>query len=205
MILSEIMTIMVYFHVSGFRTFKDYYLRFVSTDLKKIFSKSCKLFKIYRIDAYKVRSYVNFLNDKGEIFSSVLTSGNVDDRNVEVIKKLMKELYGKLFWDRGYISSNLFDMLLERDIQFVTKLKKNMKNKLMSLFDKLMLRKRSIIETINDELKNICQIEHTRHRCMPNFLVNLFSGLTAYSYFPKKPSIKLTKNELKVIPDNCFL
>jgi hypothetical protein len=65
-----------------------------------------------------------------------------------------------------------------------------MANKLMPLIDKLLLRKRALIESINDELKNMCQIEHTRHRSPVNFLVNLFSGLIAYTFFPKKPSIR---------------
>ena len=75
-------------------------------------------------------------------------------------------------------------------IQLITKLKRNMKNKLIPLMDKLLLRKRALIESINDELKNMCQIEHTRHRSSMNFLVNLFSGLVAYTFFPKKPSIR---------------
>jgi hypothetical protein len=65
-----------------------------------------------------------------------------------------------------------------------------MKNVLMELKDKILLRKRSVIETVNDELKNICQIEHSRHRSFANFLTNLISGLIAYSFFPKKPAIK---------------
>ena len=65
-----------------------------------------------------------------------------------------------------------------------------MKNQLMSLSDKIMLRKRSIIETINNELKNICQIEHFRCRSFANFLTNMISGLLAYSFLPKNPRIK---------------
>ncbi len=60
----------------------------------------------------------------------------------------------------------------------------------MSMNDKIMLRKRSVIETVNDELKNICQVEHSRHRSFVNFAVNLIAGLVAYSFFPKKPSIR---------------
>jgi hypothetical protein len=65
-----------------------------------------------------------------------------------------------------------------------------MKNVLMEMKDKILLRKRSVIETINDELKNICSIEHSRHRSFKNFITNLISGLIAYSFFPKKPAIK---------------
>ena len=64
-----------------------------------------------------------------------------------------------------------------------------MKNALMLLHDRIMLRKRALIETVNDELKNMCQIEHTRHRSLDNFVINILSALAAYSFFPKKPSI----------------
>jgi hypothetical protein len=131
------------------------------------------------------------VNDKGELLSFTVTPGNVSDINPNVIDTLTKNLFGQLFGDRGYISSNLFQSLLDNGIHLVTKVRKNMKNKLMPLVDKILLRKRALIETINDELKNMCQIEHTRHRSIANFMVNLISGLTAYTYFPKKPSLHL--------------
>jgi hypothetical protein len=74
-----------------------------------------------------------------------------------------------------------------------------MKNRLMALSDKLLLRKRAIIETINDQLKNISQIEHTRHRSPINFLVNLVSGLIAYTHQPKKPSLRLNLRQLDAV------
>lgn len=66
-----------------------------------------------------------------------------------------------------------------------------MKNALMHIHDKVLLRKRAVIETVNDLLKNVCQIEHTRHRSVNNFVVNLISGLLAYNLMPKKPSLNL--------------
>ena len=81
-------------------------------------------------------------------------------------------------------------MLFIDGVQLITSIKNNMKNSLMTLSDKILLRKRSVIETVNDELKNICQIEHSRHRSFGNFLVNIITGLIAYSFLPKKPSIK---------------
>ena len=105
-------------------------------------------------------------------------------------KPLLKICFGKLFGDKGYISASLFETLFNNGIQLVTGIKNNLKNRLMSTYDKLLLRKHSVIETINDELKNICQIEHSRHRCFSNFLTNMISGLLAYSFLPKKPSIK---------------
>ncbi len=108
---------------------------------------------------------------------------------VKPVPQLVRGLSGKLFGDKGYLSQKLFATLLEQNIQLVTKLRRNMKNKLMPLIDKLLLRKRAIIETINDQLKNISQIEHTRHRSIVNFLVNLLAGLAAYTHRPRKPSI----------------
>jgi hypothetical protein len=128
-------------------------------------------------------------NDKGELLSFCLTPGNVDDRNPQALKILTKKLFGKLFGDRGYISSSLFDMLFDTGVHLVTGIKSNMKNRLMSFYDRIMLRKRSIIETINDELKNICEVEHTRHRSLHNFIMNLISALAAYCFFDKKPAI----------------
>ena len=82
---------------------------------------------------------------------------------------------------------------MKQGIHLITKVKSNMKNKLMVMSDKLLLRQRSLIETINDQLKNISQIEHSRHRSPVNFLVNLISGLTAYTHQPKKPSLNLAQ------------
>ena len=134
------------------------------------------------------------INDEGDILSFCLTSGNADDRNEAVMDSLTKEIFGKLFADRGYISRKLFEKLLERDITLVTRAKKNMKNKLMDLYDRLMLRKRAVIESVNDFLKNICDIEHSRHRSVINFIVNLISALAAYSFLPEKSSVSSDSN-----------
>jgi hypothetical protein len=128
------------------------------------------------------------INDKGELMAFKLTAGNVDDRIP--VPNLVKNLIGKLVGDKGYISQELFDNLLQQGLRLITKIKKNMKNKLMSLFDKLLLRKRAVIESVNDQLKNISQIEHTRHRSIWNFLANILASLVAYTLQPKKPSIR---------------
>ena len=133
------------------------------------------------------------VNDKGEILSFYLTPGNVDDRDLKVVESLAKDLFGKLFGDKGYLSKKVSQILYSKGVHLITKLKKNMKNKLMLMEDKILLRKRAIIESINDHLKNICQIEHSRHRSFTNFMVNIVSGLVAYSFLPKKPSLKLDK------------
>lgn len=121
-----------------------------------------------------------------------LSGRNVSDSNKNLVLKLTKGLWGKLFGDKGYISQPLRKLLLEKSIHLITGIRNNMKNKLMDLADKILLRKRAIIECVNDELKNNCQVEHTRHRSVINFLVRVFSALTAYTFLPKKPSLKFS-------------
>jgi len=247
LIMSEIMTIIIYFHFSKHRTFKDYYIKLIcgylhsafpnlvsynrfvelsqgvlvplmfylqtqrlgqvtgisfvdSTTIKVCHNRRIPSHKVFKGIAQRGKSSVGWfygfklhivVNDKGELLSFTITRGNVDDRNQDVMDTLTKGLFGKLFGDKGYISQHLLEDLLQRGVELVTKIKKNMKNKLIPLLDKILLRKRSLIETVNDELKNICQIEHTRHRSLANFLVNMISGLIAYTYLPKKPSLNL--------------
>jgi hypothetical protein len=134
-------------------------------------------------------------NDRGEVLDFILTAGNV--HHLRALPRLAKRLFGKLFGDKGYISTAMFKLLFESfSLQLITKLKRNMKNPLMPLADKLLLRKRAIAETIIDQLKNISQIEHTRHRSPTNFLVNLVCGLIAYSHQPVKPSLDLANPKL---------
>ena len=130
------------------------------------------------------------LHSAGQLLNVHLTPGNVDDRRP--VPELLQGLFGKIFADRGYVSQKLAAQLLQEwGIQFFAKPRRNMKNKLMRLHDKLLSRQRSIIETINDQLKNISQIEHSRHRSPVNFCVNVLCGLIAYCHQPKKPSLRL--------------
>ena len=132
------------------------------------------------------------VNDQGEILRFCLTPGNIDDR--KPVPHLAKNLFGKLFGDKGYISQPLAQSLREMfDLQLITKLRRNMKNQLMTWSDRILLRRRAIIETIIDQLKNISQIEHSRHRSVTNFFVNVLCGLIAYCRRPSKPSLGLDK------------
>ncbi|MDD4963427.1 MAG: IS982 family transposase [Gallionella sp.] len=134
------------------------------------------------------------INDCGEILSFCLTRGNVDDRTP--VPNLVKRLIGKLFGDRGYVSKKLTELLADQNVELITTLKKNMKPKVIAAFDKLILRKRSIIETINDQLKNTFNLEHSRHRSLRNFVVNAIACLVAYSYQKKKPSLNINHADL---------
>ncbi|HMB24370.1 MAG: IS982 family transposase [Chloroflexota bacterium] len=130
------------------------------------------------------------VNDCGELLACQITPGNGDDR--EPVPAFSRHLFGKLIADRGYISQALFEQLLDTfGVQLITRLRKNMKNRLMPLMDKLLLRKRAIIESIVDQLKNISQIEHTRHRSPINCFINIIAGLIAYCHQPKKPALNL--------------
>jgi transposase len=130
------------------------------------------------------------VNDQGELLQICLTPGNVDDR--KPVTHLVKKLFGKLVGDKGYISQPLAQSLRQMfNLQLITKLRANMKNRLMPWVDRLLVRKRAIIETIIDQLKNISQIEHSRHRSITNFFVNVLCGLIAYSRRASKPSLRL--------------
>jgi len=129
------------------------------------------------------------VNDEGELLNFTLTTGEVDDR--KPVPDLLQGMFGKVFGDKGYISQALTDLLFRRGIELITKTKKKMKPRLLRFSDRLLLRKRAIIESTVDQLKNISQIEHTRHRADSGFLWNVFAGLIAYCHQPKKPSLNI--------------
>ena len=246
---SEVMTILIHFHQSHYRTFKAYYTdhvqvhltnefphlvsytRFValiprmmllllaylqsrygactgisfidSTSLEVCDPKRISQHRVFVADAKRGKTSMGWfygfklhlaVNDQGELLACCLTPGNVDDR--KPVPSMVKKLRGKLFGDRGYISAPLTQLLFEQGLHLITRLRKNMKNRLMHLSDKLLVRKRVIIESIIDQLKNISQIEHSRHRSPINFVVHLIAGLIAYSHQEKKPGLHLDKRAL---------
>lgn len=134
------------------------------------------------------------INEKGELLSFAFTKGNVHD--IVPLNTLCKEIKGKLYGDKGYCSKKATSELLLKGIELFTNVRSNMKKKLMSAHDKILLRKRFVIETVNDVLKNGCNIDHSRHRSPMNFLVNLVAGLISYTYQEKKPSIKWSTGPL---------
>lgn len=175
-----------------------------STSLKVCHNRRIQQHKVFKNLAARGKTSVDWffgfklhllVNDKGELLNFTFTPGNTDDR--QPVFKLLQRLFGKVFADKGYVSQKLARRLLEMvGVQLITKLRRNMKNCLMSLSDRLLLRKRSIIETVIDQLKNISQIEHSRHRSPVNYLVNVVCGLIAYCHQPKKPSIAIDHNLL---------
>jgi hypothetical protein len=142
------------------------------------------------------------ISDCGDLLAVRFTPGNVDDR--KPVPQLTRRLFGKLIGDRGYISQALFAQLWGQGVQLLTKLKKKMHPRVLPLQDKILLRKRTLIETVNDQLKNICQLEHTRHRSLTNCVVNVVTALIAYTYQEKKPSLRFTDKEFATLPALVF-
>ncbi len=243
---SEVITLLICFHLSDYRTLKHFYKDYVCLHLRKEFPSLvsynrfvelqktaalpllmyvmsncigdctgisfidstklavCKNQRIHQHRQFKdiaQRGYTStgwffgfklhlVINDKGEIISFKLTRGNVADNNENLLISLCKDLFGKLYGDKGYlVKQSVFEKLFFEGVQLITKIKRNMKNKLMSVYDKIMLRKRSVIECVMDSLKNICQTEHSRHRSIHGFIINVFAAIGAYHFLPKKPSI----------------
>ena len=232
--LSEVMTIVVLFHGSGYKTFKEFYLnevlKYWRVDFPKLVSYnrflelipwsllllSCflhtrrgKMTGISFIDStpmevchpcrtktHKVFGdlpkwgknsvgwYYGFklhliVNDQGELLSFQLTAANTYDR--KPVLDLTQSIFGKLFGDKGYISRDLLRQLYDKGLKLITRYRNNMNNRLVPLIERILLRKRAIIESVNDQLKNICQVQRTRHRSISNFMVNLLGGLIAYT------------------------
>ena len=249
---AEVMTIIIHFHQSHYRDFKNYYLYYVCRQLKPYFpellsytrflalmpsvvvpmcsyltSKLGKPTGIQFVDSTKIevchimRAKRNkvfeglaehgkgtmgwsfgfklhlIINHLGEIVALKLTKGNVDDR--QPVSEMSESLFGKLYGDKGYISQALTGELLEKGVELITTVRKNMKKKFISLWDRAILKKRFIIETVNDQLKNISYIEHSRHRSEHGFMLNLLGGLIAYCLKEEKPSLNLTAQELELL------
>lgn len=246
---SEVMTILVMYHASGYKNLKAFYLqeilrhhsldfpalcsyqRFVQlqsrcvmplffylvckrghcTGISFIDATALKVCHNLRIPSHKVFAgsaapdksstgwYYGFklhlaVNERGEILGFYVTAANIDER--EPADWMTQGLTGKLIGDKGYISKTLFEKLMARGLKLITKLRRNMKNRFVEMEDKLLLRKRAIIETVNDQLKNISNVEHSRHRSLWNFLGNVASGLIAYCWKEKKPSLNLNFKDL---------
>lgn len=245
MSLSEMMTIVVFYHYSGYKCFQYYYENLVLSDLAPEFPKAISyqhfvsqiiklgqplfLFAqwrtqlaqrtgIYIADSKKLPVCDNkriasnrvfkdvagrgksstgwfyglkahlVINNLGEIVHFLITPANYSDNNYKVLELLLEDLHGKCFGDKGYLTK-FFEHFLEKGIQIVTKIRKNMKNSIMQMSDKMWLRKRAIIESVNDLLMTVFDIDHTRHRSPWNAIIHAIAALTAYSYYPQKPAV----------------
>ena len=138
------------------------------------------------------------INHKGQIMALKITSGNVADSSV--LDEITQHLRGKLYADKGYISQEMFSRLWQRGLHLITGIRRNMRNHLMLPGDKILLRKRFVIETVLDILKCDMGLEHSRHRSVVNAMVHVLSCLVAYAYRPGKPSISLKAQQIKAYP-----
>ena len=176
-----------------------------ATPLKVCHNKRISRHKVFKDSAERGKTSMGWffgfklhaiINSQGELVRIKLTPGNTDDR--KPIPDMCKGLFGLLFGDKGYISKDLAETLKDLNIKLVTSVKKNMKPATLSAFEKAVLKRRSLIETVFDQLKNLCQIEHTRHRSCHNFIVNLMAGIVAYCLSDSKPSLPLI--QVKSLP-----
>lgn len=242
---SEMMTIVIFFHLSGIRYFSWYYKYALLGPLKSYFpesypyhhfiskmpeiqlelyaflhtmcmgkiteanyidskplevchlkrEKSHKVFKHIAQKGVTSKGYFHGLklhmicNQQGEPVRFQLTSGNVSDNNEQLLKKMLEDFEGKVYGDKGYLTKHkaFFE---ERGCKIISKVRKNMKKPLLTGEERYYLKKRGLIETVFDQMVNICQIEHTRHRSPKNFLVNLWAGLIAYTFLDRLPRIQ---------------
>ena len=242
---SEVMTILIYYHHSGYKCFEYYYKRLVRPVFKTYFPqivgykyflsligkcfeaifmflqwqiKNSEPTGIYYIDSKKLPVCHNkrihthqvfkdlaqrgkssmgwfyglkvhlVINNLGQIVSFAFSSANFADNNKKMLKYLLKDLQGMCFGDKGYLTK-LFEDFYKNGLHLVTKVRKNMKNKLIPIQQKYQLMKRGLIESVNDILMTVCDIEHTRHRHPKNALVHMMTALVAYNYLDNKPAV----------------
>lgn len=242
---SEMLTILIFYHHSGYKCFEYYYNRCVLKDLRDAFpkvpsytrfvqliprclrllywmgqvcgrlaqptgtyfvdSKKLPVCDNRRIHSHKVFKDIAqrgktstgwffgmkihlIINNLGEIVNFVLTAGNVSDNAQIVLDKLFDDVHGKCFGDKGYISK-LFEHYLKQGLQLITRIRKNMKNQPMDWCDKMMLFKRGMIESVNDILMTVFDIDHTRHRSPVNAATHIFGAIVAYSFYDSKPAV----------------
>ena len=119
------------------------------------------------------------INHKGGIMAIKITKGNKSD--LSVVESLSTGLKGSMYGDKGYISKNLFNTLFSKGLRLFTTIRKDMKNHLLSLSDKILLKKRVLIESVFNVLKNSMHLEHSRHRNPINFLVHILSCVNGFS------------------------
>ncbi|MCB9227561.1 MAG: IS982 family transposase [Chitinophagales bacterium] len=131
------------------------------------------------------------INLYGEIVKFCFTPAHVADNNFDLMTHFLKDLQGKIYADKGYLSSKAWHELRNNGVQIITKLRKNMKNKLMDLQDKLFLLKRGLIESVFNVLTTVCDLEHSRHRNPINAFTHMVGSLVGYHFLDKKPKIRL--------------
>ena len=162
----------------------------------KVFYGSAKLGKTTKGWFFGFKLHL-ICNSQGELCSVQITPGNCND--LMPVEKMTIDMVGKLFGDKGYIDKELFESLFKRGLQLITGIRKNMKNKLLSVMDKILLRKRSVIESTNNQLKNVFHLEHSRHRSAFNGFANILAAILAYIFHPNKPKLKISEQDRRIL------
>ncbi|WP_341795139.1 IS982 family transposase [Rickettsia endosymbiont of Rhinocyllus conicus] len=129
------------------------------------------------------------INNKGQIMAIKITKGNASD--LSAVDSITKGLWGKLFGDKAYISKEMSAKLFSRGLRLFTGIRKDMKNHLLDIEDKILLKSRSIIESVFNVLKNSMNLEHSRHRSPINFLVHILSCVNAFNFNKSKKFLTL--------------
>lgn len=242
---SEIMSIAIFYHFSGYKCFEYYYRQAILGPYKGCFPRAvsyerfvalmprvmpllCLYLALVRCgqhtgiyyadskklpvcDNHRIHQHAVFkgiadrgksstgwffgfkvfliINQYGQIMNCQLTKASKADNNFDWMLKFFKGLKGVVFTDKGFISAKAFEALYADGLKIITGVRANMKNKLMDTTEKQLHKKRGLIESVNDILMTVCDIDHTRHRSPMNFLVNLFAGVCAYTFLDKLPSI----------------
>ncbi len=249
MSVSEILSIIIFYHYSGYKCFQYYYQDMVEQELRTYFPKqvSYKRFlqlisksvphlyvftkwqcmqaqstQIYFIDSKKLpvchnrrihnhkvfkglaergRSSTGWfygfkihlvINNLGQAVNFMITPANVSDANPEVLRHILLKLQGNCYGDKGYLSK-IFAELYQQGLKLVTKIRKNMKNKLMPLQEKYQLFKRAVIESVFDILMTVFDLDHTRHRSPQNAMAHQIGAMAAYSFMDQKPAVLMPK------------
>lgn len=252
---SEMLTLLVFYQISGYKCFQYYYEELVATTLRGYFPQQVSYPRFvaliprllpglylflkwqtllsrrdgtYFIDSKKLPVCHNrrihnhqvfadhakrgkasmgwfygfkvhlVINPYGELIDFLFTQGNVADNNHEVLRKLLGGLKGECFGDKGYLTT-LFEEFYQQGLQLVTKVRNKMKNQLIPLAQYLKLRKRAVIESVNDILTSVFDLEHTRHRSPVNALAHMLSALVAYCFYPDKPAVFVEQNSAHLI------
>lgn len=133
------------------------------------------------------------INAVGEIMNCIISPAALADNNFQMMQQLFKGLKGYVFADKGFISQKAFEYFYLHGLKLITTIRRNMKSKLMPVFERLLRGKRGIIESVNDILVTVCDIDHTRHRSPINCVAHAYAGVAAYTYLDKLPSVFIKK------------
>jgi len=251
MTISEIATILTFYHLSEYKNFQYYYTSMVELELREDFPNlvSYKRFlslievafpylfsfrqwqcsqneytRRYFIDSKRLPICHNrriksnrvfkglarrgksstgwfygfkahlIVNNLGQIMQFAFTPANIADNNHDILRQISSGVVGRCYGDKGYVTT-ILDELWAKGFKLIARLRDNMKNKLCEMQDRYGMAKRGLIESVNDLLMTMCDLEHSRHRKPINAFTHMTSALVAYAYLDHKPTVKFHVND----------